>query len=194
MIPILYFTYSRAAPQVAGVRSRLDAGQRTTANAVVSFEKAQLTTGQERAMDQTLRKRILDLMKRHNIMTIATVRKDGYPQATTVTYVNDGLTLYFGCEKRAQKVKNIKRCGKVSLTIDRDYRDWNRIRGLSMAADAEVLTDGDEVRQAAALLAKKFPQWGTVPPDDVRFVKVVPKVISILDYAQGFGHTDLMRA
>jgi general stress protein 26 len=145
-------------------------------------------------MDQALRKRILDLMKRHNVMTIATVRKDGYPQATTVTYVNDGLTLYFGCEKTAQKVKNIKRNGKVSLTIDRDYRDWNQIKGLSMAADAEVLTDRDEARRVAALLSKKFPQWGAVPPDDVRFVKVVPKVISVLDYTQGFGHTDLVRA
>jgi general stress protein 26 len=144
-------------------------------------------------MDQALRKQILDLMKRHNVMTIATLRKDGYPQATTVTYVNDGLTLYFGCEKAAQKVKNIKRNGKVSLTIDRDYRDWNRIKGLSMAADAQVLTDPDEVRHAAALLAKKFPQWGVVPPDDVSFVKVVPKVISILDYTRGFGHTDLVR-
>jgi general stress protein 26 len=144
-------------------------------------------------MDEASRKRILDLLKRHKIMTIATVRKDGYPQATTVTYVNDGLTLYFGCEKTAQKVKNIKRCNKVSLTIDRDYRDWNRIKGLSMAADAEVLRDRDEVRHAAALLARKFPQWGTVPPEDVAFVKVVPKVISILDYAQGFGHTELVR-
>lgn len=139
------------------------------------------------------RTRIIDLMKRHNIMTIATVRKDGYPQATTVTYVNDGLTLYFGCDKTAQKVKNIKRSGKVSLTIDRDYRDWNRIKGLSMAADAEVLTDRDEIRHAAALLAKKFPEWGTVPPGDVAFVKVVPKVISVLDYTKGFGHTDLVR-
>jgi PPOX class probable F420-dependent enzyme len=144
-------------------------------------------------MDQASRKRVLDLMKRHNVMTIATVRKDGYPQATTVTYVNDGLTLYFGCEKAAQKVKNIKRNGKVSLTIDRDYRDWNRIKGLSMAGDAQVLTDPDEVRHAAALLAKKFPQWGAVPPDDVSFVKVVPRVISVPDYARGFGHTDLVR-
>jgi general stress protein 26 len=145
-------------------------------------------------MDAAMHSRIVGLMKRHNVMTIATVRKDGYPQATTVTYVNDGLNIYFGCDKTAQKVKNIKRCGKVSLTIDRDYRNWNQIKGLSMAADAEVLTDRDEIRHAAALLAKKFPQWGQVPPADVSFVKVVPKVISVLDYTRGFGHTDLVRA
>src|SRR5512145_624708 len=111
-------------------------------------------------MDAVIRTRIVGLMKRHNVMTIATVREDGYPQATTVTYVNDGLNIYFGCDKAAQKVKNIKRCGKVSLAIDRDYRNWNQIKGLSMAADAEVLTDRDEIRHAAALLARKFPEWG----------------------------------
>ena len=61
------------------------------------------------------------------------------------------------------------------------------------AADAEVLKGRDDVRHAAALLARKFPQWGTVPPEDVAFVKIVPRVISILDYTQGFGHTDLVR-
>ena len=44
-----------------------------------------------------------------------------------------------------------------------------------------------------ALLAREFPQWGAVPPGDVSIVEMVPKVISILDYARGFGHTDLVR-
>lgn len=30
-------------------------------------------------------------MKNHNVMTIATLRPDGYLEATTVTYANDGL-------------------------------------------------------------------------------------------------------
>ena len=40
---------------------------------------------------------ILDILRRHNILTLATVREDGFPQATTVGYVNDGLTIYIGC-------------------------------------------------------------------------------------------------
>ena len=38
-------------------------------------------------MTPTMRKHVLDLMKRHKTMTIATVRGDGYPQATTVTWI-----------------------------------------------------------------------------------------------------------
>ena len=49
----------------------------------------------ENVMDEALRQQILGLLDRHRLMTIATNRSDGWPQATTVGYVNDGLTLYF---------------------------------------------------------------------------------------------------
>jgi len=29
-------------------------------------------------------------------------------------------------------------------------------------------------------------------PSDIRIFRVTPKVISVLDYAKGFGHTDLV--
>jgi len=147
-------------------------------------------------MNQAMRRRVLDLLKRHNIMTIATVRKDGYPQATTVTYANDGVVIYFGCDATAQKVRNIRRSPKVSLTIDRDYRNWRNIKGLSMAANAQILSDPAEMRHAIAVLGKKFAQWAELSPVDmkaVKFIKVVPKLISVLDYTRGFGHTDLVR-
>jgi hypothetical protein len=37
--------------------------------------------------------RILDLLKSHDKMTVATLREDGFPQATTVNYVNEGLAI-----------------------------------------------------------------------------------------------------
>lgn len=45
-------------------------------------------------MDDQLKEKILSLLDQHRIMTIATVRPDGWPQATTVGYVSEGLTLY----------------------------------------------------------------------------------------------------
>jgi nitroimidazol reductase NimA-like FMN-containing flavoprotein (pyridoxamine 5'-phosphate oxidase superfamily) len=46
-------------------------------------------------MDGEIRRKILTLLDQHRIMTIATIRPDGWPQATTVGYVNEGLTLCF---------------------------------------------------------------------------------------------------
>ena len=92
-------------------------------------------------MDRESEAFILDLLRRYNVLTLATVREDGWPQATTVGYVHDGLTLYVGCGADSQKARNIERCNKVSLTVDRDEADWSRIQGLSMGATAEVVTD-----------------------------------------------------
>ncbi|MGB8275277.1 MAG: pyridoxamine 5'-phosphate oxidase family protein [Alphaproteobacteria bacterium] len=144
-------------------------------------------------MKQKLRKFILDLMRDHNVMRLATVRRDGYPQTTTVAYVNDGLALYFACDAGAQKVRNIARSKKVSLTIDRDCPDWNKIKGLSMAASASVLTRSADIKRALKLLARKFPGMVEMSAEDVAataVVKVTPKVICVLDYTKGFGHTE----
>ncbi len=54
-------------------------------------------------MDEAIRKKILDLLDHHRVMTLATNRPDGWPQATTVGYVNDGLTIWFLCGLESQK-------------------------------------------------------------------------------------------
>lgn len=147
-------------------------------------------------MQESDRQFILDLLANHNVMTLATVRPDGWPQATTVAYAHDGLTLYFACDPDGQKVANISRCDKVSATIDRDYADWNRIQGLSLGGTARVVTDPEERLRVQDLLRRKFPQWAEMPePEDpalIAFVRVEPHVISILDYTKGFGHTQLV--
>lgn len=146
-------------------------------------------------MDRETEAFILDLLRRHNILTLATVRADGWPQATTVGYANDGLTLYVGCGPDSQKVCNIRRCAKVSLTVDRDEADWGRIQGLSMAATAAIVTDPAEMARIGELMLAKFPQVKALPELDVSgiaFLRITPKVISVLDYTKGFGHTELV--
>jgi nitroimidazol reductase NimA-like FMN-containing flavoprotein (pyridoxamine 5'-phosphate oxidase superfamily) len=83
-------------------------------------------------MNEELRKKILTILDQHRIMTIATLRPDGWPQATTVGYVNEGLTLYFLCGLNSQKATNLARDERVSLTIDHDAAQVMEIIGLSM--------------------------------------------------------------
>jgi general stress protein 26 len=90
-------------------------------------------------MDEAIRAKILELLDQHRLTTIATNRPDGWPQATTVGYANDGLTIYFLCGPQSQKAQNIARDNRVSLTIDHDVSDPMAITGLSMAAIAEPL-------------------------------------------------------
>ena len=109
-------------------------------------------------MDARLRDEILSILDRASDMTIATIRQDGYPQATTVSFANDGLDIYFGCSEDSQKARNIGRNGKVSLTINLPYADWGEIRGISAGGHAAHLEDPSEIEHAGRLLLGKFPQ------------------------------------
>jgi nitroimidazol reductase NimA-like FMN-containing flavoprotein (pyridoxamine 5'-phosphate oxidase superfamily) len=148
-------------------------------------------------MDEEIRRKILTLLDQHRIMTIATLRPDGWPQATTVGYANEGLTLYFLCGPDSQKAANLARDDRVSLTIDHDTPQVMEITGLSMAARTQVVVDPAEAQKVLRLLMLKYPQQDSIPipmptPADVRVFRVIPMVISVLDYSKGFAHTDLV--
>ena len=149
-------------------------------------------------MDEELRNKILTLLDQHRIMTIATLRPDGWPQATTVGYVNEDLTLYFLCGPDSQKAANLARDDRVSLTIDHDTTDLMALNGLSMAARAQAVDDPVEAGRILQLLARKYPEpveplsIEMPTPEDVRIFRVMPTVISVIDYSKGFGHTDLV--
>jgi nitroimidazol reductase NimA-like FMN-containing flavoprotein (pyridoxamine 5'-phosphate oxidase superfamily) len=154
-------------------------------------------TGKEQPMTPAMKRFILGQLKAHHNMSLATVRPDGYPQATTVGYANDGLTLYFVCDRNGQKVRNLKRSPKVSLTINKDWSNWKKITGLSMGGNATVLERPADTRRALALLSRKFKAMKELSAEDLAgtaFVRVQPKVISVLDYRRGFGWTKLVRA
>jgi nitroimidazol reductase NimA-like FMN-containing flavoprotein (pyridoxamine 5'-phosphate oxidase superfamily) len=150
-------------------------------------------------MDELLRQKILALIDEHRIMTIATLRPDGWPQATTVGYVNDGMTLWFLCGLESQKAKNLARDSRVSITIDHDTPDIMAITGLSMAARAHRVTDRAEAEKVLRMLPLKYPDAppGTASmrmpaPEEVALFRVEPEIISVLDYTKGFAHTDLV--
>ena len=147
-------------------------------------------------MDPGLREEILSVLKDASDMTIATIRPDGYPQATTVSYVSDGLTIYFGCAAESQKAQNIAYSDKVSLTVTLPYFNWEEIRGLSIGGTAMPVTDPNEINRVSELMLRKFPQilrYALAGKKDLFLVRVTPEVVSLLDYRKGFGHTDLVK-
>jgi PPOX class probable F420-dependent enzyme len=148
-------------------------------------------------MDEQITRKILALLDQHRIMTIATLRPDGWPQATTVGYANEGLTLYFLCGPDSQKAANLARDDRVSLTVDHDTSQVMEIQGLSMAAHARRVDDPAEAEKVLRMLIAKYPQQPSLPlpmpkPEEIRVFRVTPSVISVLDYTKGFGHTDLV--
>lgn len=149
-------------------------------------------------MEKILNDFVLQVLDGAQDCTLATIRPDGYPQATTISFAHDGMLIYAGIGRHSQKADNIRRCNKVSLTVNLPYRDWREIRGLSMSAIAELLEAPGDTAQAAAALEQRFPavaEWGG--PDmasEVAFLRIRPQMVSVLDYSKGFGHTELVSA
>ena len=146
-------------------------------------------------MDSATHEKILAILDEATDMTIATIRPDGYPQATAVGYVHDDVTLYFGTAGDSQKARNIALCDKVSVAVTLPYDRWDEIRALSMGARASRLTDPAEIAKVGRLMLKKFPQgadFGPEEADSIALFAVRPVVISLLDYRKGFGYTQLV--
>ena len=147
-------------------------------------------------MDPVLTREVISILNEANDMTIATARDDGYPQAATVSYVNDRLTIYFGCAAESQKAKNIARSAKISLTVNLPYASWDEIRGLSIGGKAAAITDPKEMDRVGKMMLRKFPQIAQYAPTDMEqlvLFRITPEIISVLDYRKGFGHADLVK-
>lgn len=148
-------------------------------------------------MDKSTEQFVLDIIAQGKDLTLATVRPDGYPQATTVSYANDGMDIYVGIGKDSQKANNLRCNNKVSLTINAPYRDWNEIKGLSISGTAEFINETQELQHAADCMIKRYPQlveWTrSNQTNDVLLLKIRPQYLSVLDYQKGFGHTELLQ-
>ena len=147
-------------------------------------------------MKREFKQQIVDLLNQHRIMTVATNREDGWPQATVVNYANDGLVIYCRVARDGQKYANMIRDPRVSLAIAKDVPQPLQIKGLSLAAQVSEVTDASEREHAAALLLHRHPEHKVMPTPDPKAVptlRLTPEYVSVLDYSKGFGHTDLVR-
>lgn len=131
-------------------------------------------------------------------VSLATLRTDGWPQATTVSFAADGMEIYFGCAATSQKAANLGHDPRVSGTVTLPYTDWSKIRSISFAGRAARITDPDELARVAMLFFGKFPevaQYVDTEGGDLAMFRVTCEVISLLDYRRGFGaHVQLSGA
>lgn len=147
-------------------------------------------------MRQEFKRQIIELLNQHRIMTVATNRADGWPQATVVGYANDGLIIYCFVGRDSQKYANVTRDPRVSITVANDYPQPLQIRGLSLAGRVDVVEDQGEIDHALEILLRRYPEYKVMPPPDpaaVAMLRTTPEIVSVLDYSKGFGHADLLR-
>jgi len=123
--------------------------------------------------------------------------------------VNDGFLLYCFVARNTQKYANILRDPRISIAIGSDATDPLDIKGLSLAGKATEVDDLSEFEDVAKLRLKKYPEYALLKspapqngeltriaprpsPARVALLRIAPDIISVLDYSQGFGHSELV--
>lgn len=137
----------------------------------------------------------ITILNENRLMTIATVRPDGWPQATIVGYANDGFRVYFLIYRNSQKFKNIELNNRVAVTVAREPTDLEEIKAVYAGCSAREVTDAVERSRAWALLAKRHPNFTDLAPGqeaDVATMAADCNHVSVLDYSQGLGHTETL--
>jgi nitroimidazol reductase NimA-like FMN-containing flavoprotein (pyridoxamine 5'-phosphate oxidase superfamily) len=135
----------------------------------------------------------LQILNDNRIMSIATVRPDGWPQSTIVGYANEGWRLYFLIYRTSQKFENISLDNRVSVSVGHEPHALSDIEAVYAGCHASEVTDLAERSRAWLLLAERHPNLTDLAPpktDDVATMVAECRHVSVLDYSKGLGHTD----
>ncbi|MBI4490190.1 MAG: pyridoxamine 5'-phosphate oxidase family protein [Deltaproteobacteria bacterium] len=148
-------------------------------------------------MSEELKQQILSYMESHNTMTLGTSDGD-IPWAATVFYASDELRLYFFSAPDSRHCQNLTANPRVAVTIQEDYRDWRKIKGIQLEGKVVAVHSLIEKGRAMAIYARKYPEAMKVFTNPasgafyraflkVKFYCVVPERVFYIDNEQGFG-------
>jgi len=148
-------------------------------------------------MSNELKEQILDYLRSHNTMTLATTVGD-LPWAATVFFASEDLHLYFFSAPDSRHCQNLAANPRVAVTIQEDYQDWRKIKGIQLEGRVALVDGMLEKTKAMAIYAVKYPEiikLFTNPANGlfykaflkVKFYCVMPDKVFFIDNAQGFG-------
>jgi nitroimidazol reductase NimA-like FMN-containing flavoprotein (pyridoxamine 5'-phosphate oxidase superfamily) len=134
---------------------------------------------------------VLEYLRGHQTLTLATASPGGVPRAATLTYVNDGATFYIWTRPDTTTAKHIEQNPVVSFAIDDYADDWRRTQGVQANGECRVVLSPAEARRIVHLFADKFPHVaGEQVPSNVLFFRIEPTHVAFIDSAQAGGRED----
>jgi PPOX class probable F420-dependent enzyme len=104
------------------------------------------------------------------IAHLATADKHAIPHVVPVCFAIAGDALYITIDEKPKRrpvtalkrLRNIAENTAVAVVVDRYEEDWARLGWVMVRGRAEVLCEGQEHRDAQALLHSRYPQLGSM--------------------------------
>lgn len=129
---------------------------------------------------------VIALLDAQRLMSLAVNRPDGWPQVTTVGYVNERLDLYFLVGRQSQKHANIVRDPRVSIAV-RGESDQGDAVGVSLAGKAVEILDPVRVEDLNRMVFTRYPGVSLYAPagNSVALYHVAPHILSPVTISGG---------
>jgi len=145
----------------------------------------------------SIKEKILDIFKNHNLMSIATVDENGMPKVRSVDFAmgEDESVLYFITHKMTNKVKEIKANNNVYISIDHDcdsFTELAKLKYIKASGRAYIGETPEEINKAFGVILQKFPYLKDLPGDPADFVgvRVELDTVYLTDNTVSFGYTE----
>lgn len=122
---------------------------------------------------------VAELLASARLMALGVNRPDGWPQVTTIGYVNEGLKLYFVIARDSQKFLNIQADPRVSVAIRPEGADADTV-GVSLAGRAVEITDPAEVERLNQMVFERYPEGRAFCPSgsSVAVMRLSPEIVA----------------
>jgi len=105
------------------------------------------------------------------VARLATTDPDGRPHLVPIVFALDGDTLYSAVDRKPKRSSTLRRIENarvrpdVTILVDHYEDDWDRLWWIRLRGRARVLDEGEERERALTLLAEKYPQYRSEPPE-----------------------------
>lgn len=124
---------------------------------------------------------VVDLLGRERLMSVALNRPDGWPQVTTVGYLNEGLNLYFIVARTSQKFLNAERDPRAESGSQGDAV------GVSMSGRVKEIVDPRTIDRLNHQVIARYPDVHVYCPgeDAVAVLHFAPEIVSCVGVIDG---------
>ena len=126
-------------------------------------------------------KRIVDFIKRHHVLTLATATADGVPYCAACFYAYDKERnrLIFTSDEKTNHAQQMLQNANVAIGITLETRVVGKVQGVQICGKAEQGNEEDK-----RVYIKRFPYAALAP---LNIWAVEPTFIKLTDNTLGFG-------
>lgn len=130
---------------------------------------------------------VIDYLRNHQTLTLATASPAGVPRASTFLYVSDGPTLYFWSRATTMTARQVAQNPTVAFTIDHYTEDLNQTQGVQGIGECSVLLSGEQIARVADLFGQKFPSLSPGSTMSISFFRITPTELQFIDNTAAGG-------